>query len=345
MAKAKKIEGLDCKAGAHLGVRRVLLVRLGEMCGFREAALDWSDPEGVHDMRVASRRLRSALRDFMPHLQRRGRFDEARDELKRLADALGEVRDDDVALIELEKLKGDAPAEAVAGLELLVGEREARREKSRASLSEAITEEAVESFRELFQSAIKEATHKKRRRRKKGSEDDEAEGASDSPDGEDGTSFRAAGRAIILKSWGELAELSGSLYRPRKTKRLHKMRIAAKRLRYALELFAPCWGGATKAFAEEVAELQGALGELHDCDAWIKEFGARLSAKGGADEKSKGAGKAVRKSRAQLKEAGVWLLGHFAEARACHYRRALTLWHEWEQSDFAARLAACVEAD
>ncbi|HEU4595360.1 MAG TPA: CHAD domain-containing protein, partial [Pyrinomonadaceae bacterium] len=84
MAKAKKIEGLDCGADAGSGVRQVLLTRLGEMCEFREAALDWSDPEGVHDMRVASRRLRSALRDFMPHLQRRGRFDEARDELRRL---------------------------------------------------------------------------------------------------------------------------------------------------------------------------------------------------------------------------------------------------------------------
>ncbi len=338
MAKAKKIEGLDCGADARSGVRLVLLTRLGEMCGFRAAALDWSDPEGVHDMRVASRRLRSALRDFLPHLNRRGRFEEARGELRRLADALGEVRDEDVALIELEKLKDEAPPEALAGLERLMGERAARREGSRSSLSEAITEEALEAFHELFRDAVVAATLKRRRRKKKKSEDGGA-----SPEDEGGVSFRAAGRAVILKAWDELRELSPSLYRPRKTTRLHEMRIAAKRLRYALELFAPCWDGATKAFAEEVAELQGALGDLHDCDEWIEEWGVRLSEKGDAAEKGDEPGEDG--ARAQARAAGVWLLGHFAEARARHYRRALALWHEWEQGDFAARLAACLEAD
>jgi CHAD domain-containing protein len=287
-------------------------------------------------MRVASRRLRSAVRDFLPHLNRRGRFEEARGELKRLADALGEVRDEDVALIELEKLKDEAPPSALAGLRRLVAEREARREESRSALSEAITEEALEEFRRLFEQAVEAATRKRRRKKK-------SEGGDAGSDDEGGPSFRAAGRVVILKSWDELAELSGSLYRPRKTKRLHEMRIAAKRLRYALELFAPCWNGAPKAFAEEVAELQGALGELHDCDEWIEEWGARLSAKGDAGAKGDEPGE--DETRAQARDAGVWLLGHFAEARARHYRSALALWREWEQGDFAARLAACIEAD
>lgn len=338
MAKAKKIEGLDCGADARGGVRLVLLTRLGEMCGFREAALDWRDPEGVHDMRVASRRLRSALRDFMPHLNRRGRFDEARGELKRLADALGEVRDEDVAIIELEKLRAEAPPEALAGLESFVEERAARREGARARLAEAITEESLGAFNRLFGEAVEAATRKKRRRKKAG--EGEAADAGD----EGATSFREAGRLVILKSWDELAELSRGLYRPRKTKRLHEMRIAAKRLRYALELFAPCWDGATKPFAEEVAELQGALGELHDCDVWIEECGARLAEKSAAGVKAGAAHEAAEEgSPARHRAAGVWLIGHFAEARAVHYRQALTLWHEWERGDFAARLSACVE--
>lgn len=340
MAKAKKIEGLDCGADAREGLRLVLLTRLGEMCEFREAALDWGDPEGVHDMRVASRRLRSALRDFLPHLNRRGRFEEARAGLKRLADALGEVRDEDVAIIELEKLKDDAPPEALAGLERLADARAERREEQRTRLAAAITEEALESFRELFQSAVEGATRKRRRRKKKA--DGDAAGAHD----EGAESFRDAGRAVIKKSWGELEVLSGSLYKPLKTKRLHKMRIAAKRLRYALELFAPCWGGATKAFAEEVAELQGALGELHDCDTWIKECGARLAEEDDAGGKDKSSGEAEgADSRARSRASGVWLLGHFVEARSVHYRRALTLWHEWGQNDFAARLSARLEED
>lgn len=337
MAKAKKIEGLDCGADARPGVRLVLLTRLEEMCGFREAALDWSDPEGVHDMRVASRRLRSALRDFLPHLNRRGRFQEARDELRRLADALGEVRDEDVAIMELEKLGDEAPPEARAGLESFTGERAARREEARERLASAITEEEVEEFRQLFGEAVEAATRKGRRRKKKAGDEGDAGG----PEDEGAASFRAAGRAVILKSWDELEALSGSLYRPHKPRRLHDMRIAAKRLRYALELFAPCWGGETKAFAEEVAEMQGALGELHDCDVWIKECGVRLAERVPADVKGDG----EDGSRARLRTAGVWLLGHFAASRSGHYGRALALWHEWERGDFAARLAACLEAD
>src|SRR3712207_5223848 len=98
MAKAREIEGLDCGGAAGDGVRLVLRTRLEEMCGWRAAALDWGDPEGVHDMRVASRRLRSALRDFSPYLRRR-QFRRARGDLKNLAAALGLVRDEDVAIM------------------------------------------------------------------------------------------------------------------------------------------------------------------------------------------------------------------------------------------------------
>ena len=38
------------------------------MCSLRNQALNWSDPEGVHDMRVSSRRLRGALHDFRDRL-------------------------------------------------------------------------------------------------------------------------------------------------------------------------------------------------------------------------------------------------------------------------------------
>ena len=338
MAKAKQIEGLDCDGEAGAGIRLVLLSWLDEMCGFREAALDWSDPEGVHDMRVASRRLRGALKDFAPYLPRRGRFAEAREEVKRLARALGEVRDEDVAIGELEKLKGDAPAEATAGLERLLSERGWGRGGARERLSRALGEETLEALRESFGGAVEAATRRKRRRKKGTS------GAGGEADAEKdrGPSFREAGRGVIEQSWQELEKLSGSLYRPLKPRRLHRMRIAAKRLRYALELFAPCWDGATKAFAEEVSELQGALGDLHDCDEWIAECGARLSAESSA---TGGAEEGEREAHAERRAAGAWLLGHFAEERARHYRRALVWWHAWEQGDFAARLAACLAVD
>ena len=91
MAKAKEIFGLDCGAEARAGIRLVLLSRLEEMSAFRAAAIDQGSIEGVHDMRVASRRLRSALGDFLPYLRKRKLLG-SKDDLKRVADALGRVR-------------------------------------------------------------------------------------------------------------------------------------------------------------------------------------------------------------------------------------------------------------
>ena len=70
MAKAKRIS-LKCNAPASAGIKLALVTRFEELQGWRKAALDWSDPEGVHSMRVASRRLRGALRDFAPFLRKR----------------------------------------------------------------------------------------------------------------------------------------------------------------------------------------------------------------------------------------------------------------------------------
>jgi CHAD domain-containing protein len=49
----------------------------------------------------------------------------------------------------------------------------------------------------------------------------------------------------------------------------HDLRIAAKRLRYVLEIFAPCLGGEAKAARDAVKRLQSVLGDLHDCDLML----------------------------------------------------------------------------
>ena len=98
MAKAKRVKGLNCKSLASAGIKQVLVTRLNELCSFQQAALDWTDTEGVHSMRVASRRLRSALRDFMPYLHKR-RLGSVLKSLRDIADALGEVRDQDARVV------------------------------------------------------------------------------------------------------------------------------------------------------------------------------------------------------------------------------------------------------
>ena len=125
MAKAKRVKGINCNSVASIGMKLVLVTRFEELYGFQATALDWSDPEGVHSMRVASRRLRSALRDFLPYLRKRG-LNSVQKRLRNIADALGEVRDHDVAMMALEELDKKAPANVSTTLKQFIETRKAR---------------------------------------------------------------------------------------------------------------------------------------------------------------------------------------------------------------------------
>ncbi|MDQ3917117.1 MAG: CHAD domain-containing protein, partial [Acidobacteriota bacterium] len=154
-----------------------------------------------------------------------------------------------------------------------------------------------------------------------------------------GPSFEELGRQIIERSWDELRARGPDIYRPLKSRRLHKLRIASKRLRYALELFAACRGEALRELAHELARFQTALGELHDCDGWVEECGQYLEGRRREDEsRREDAG-----ASASRREAAFWLLGHFSTKRAEHYVEALEIWRAWERDDFGSRLAERLE--
>ena len=70
----------------------------------RSGVLDVDDIERVHDMRVATRRLRAALEIFGPCFPRQ-ELKAALRQVKELADALGERRDRDVAIATLEDIR------------------------------------------------------------------------------------------------------------------------------------------------------------------------------------------------------------------------------------------------
>src|SRR5262249_53598408 len=60
---------------------------------------------------------------------------------------------------------------------------------------------------------------------------------------------------------------------PAKVTELHDMRIAAKRLRYVLEVTGHCFGKVGEEAETIAKELQGMLGEIHDCDVLIPRVG------------------------------------------------------------------------
>jgi len=328
MAKPNQIAGIDCDASGAAGIRLVLMFRLDEMCALRNDALDSGDSEGVHDMRVASRRLRSALRDFMPYLSKR-HLTSSLHEIKIVADALGRVRDQDVAVLALEKLAQKAPPLVVAGINRFAELRRQKREAARAALLRTLDPNTLAALRSSFANSLEAAIAPKGRKKSK----QEARNATQ-------VTYRDVARMTILNRLEDLEKLSDSLYHPLTIKPLHRMRIAAKRLRYAIELFEPCWGQQATMFAKKVAGLQSSLGELHDCDLWIDNFGSDLS----EAEKQTGTSGAepVEDDHAA---ASIWLLGHFVRLRTKHFRNALARWYEWETRDFSAHLRNTLVAE
>jgi hypothetical protein len=73
-------------------------------------------------------------------------------------------------------------------------------------------------------------------------------------------------RRVILVRLDELHGFIPAALDPANVTELHDMRIAAKRLRYLLELSEPLFGADTKKAAKVVKSLQDLLGEIHDCD-------------------------------------------------------------------------------
>src|SRR3954466_4072874 len=118
MAKAREVD-LDPFAPLGEAARRVIAVRGGELFEHEHDVLDTSDIERVHDMRVATRRLRAALEVFSEALPRDELKPVLRD-VKGLADALGERRDPDVHLEEFTKLRGAVGEADRPGVDLLL---------------------------------------------------------------------------------------------------------------------------------------------------------------------------------------------------------------------------------
>ncbi len=156
MAKAKPIRGLTPDTRFRDAAAAAVSVRATEVFDFDDAALDLSDIEGVHDMRVATRRLRAALEVFAPCFPRKPHAT-ALKEVKELADRLGERRDPDVAIEELEALaKRFKPADrpGVGGLvEELRAEQAAANETVAQALALVRERRLPERLQELAEAA------------------------------------------------------------------------------------------------------------------------------------------------------------------------------------------------
>jgi CHAD domain-containing protein len=156
MAKARPIEGLRAEQPYAAAAAKVVAVRARELADQSRNVLDIDDIERVHDMRVASRRLRASLEIFEPCFPG-AEYEEALSEVKAVADALGERRDADVTIAALEQFTENLAAPDRRGVASLVAQVRAEQAEANdrleafvqplrlAALSERLSELVVEA--------------------------------------------------------------------------------------------------------------------------------------------------------------------------------------------------------
>ena len=145
MAKARDIPGISLDASFREAAASAVEVRAEEVFSFRDRALDTNDIEGVHDMRVATRRLRAVMEIFAVCFPT-GQHRRALKEVKNLADVLGERRDPDVMIDGLEGIArklGSADRSGIRHLEETLREEQAGANERLSALLDRIERERL----------------------------------------------------------------------------------------------------------------------------------------------------------------------------------------------------------
>ena len=147
MAKARPIPGFADSASFREAAARAVEVRAEEVFEHADHVLDVADIERVHDMRVATRRLRAALEIFAVCFAK-SEHRRVLKEVKALADALGERRDPDVAIDGFARVRDALPQGDRSGINHLIDELRAQQAGANESLAAAIERIRAEGLHE-----------------------------------------------------------------------------------------------------------------------------------------------------------------------------------------------------
>jgi CHAD domain-containing protein len=153
VAKAKPIPDLSAEQSYAAAAARIVSVRAAELTEHAQGVLDTGDIERVHDMRVATRRLRAALEIFEPCFPANA-YREALGEVKRLADALGERRDRDVAIATLHGFNDQMPAPDRRGIGLLIEHLRGEQEQANRELAPLVERPHLNTLRQSLDELV-----------------------------------------------------------------------------------------------------------------------------------------------------------------------------------------------
>ena len=156
MAKAEPIPGLEPDVLFRQAAGNAVEVRTNELFAHSEGVLDTGDIERVHDMRVASRRLRAVMEIFAACFPRREHRQALR-EVKALADALGQRRDPDVQIALLERIADGLTSEDRPGIESLESELREHQDGGNEDLERMLAQIEADALRERLLALAAEA--------------------------------------------------------------------------------------------------------------------------------------------------------------------------------------------
>ncbi|MFW5732500.1 MAG: CHAD domain-containing protein [Planctomycetota bacterium] len=225
---------------------------------------DPPSPKPVHKARVATRRLKAALamlgEAFDPDDVHR--WDE---ELKVLRKRLGPARDCDVQIRFLRTTRKKASRRDRPGVELLLEESRKQRRRQQPKVAKAA--------RALQKSGVLDEMKRRMKRVQEAFDDD-------GPLLTETVFLRC--RDAILHRLDALTDKAYVLEDADDHHGHHQMRIAAKHLRYTLEIARGGLGDVVAPMQEAAEQVQDILGDIHDCDVWVDHLQELLSGDGTA---------------------------------------------------------------
>jgi len=236
-------------------VRTAIATSVDRLIRYDPAARLGADPEGVHQARVATRRLRSDLRTFRSVLDEQWATSLS-DELRWLGEVFGAVRDADVLLERLDAKVVELPEIDRVPAKRLLDRLRNDHEQGRGRMLLALRSDRYDALL------------------------DRAVAAADRPRfllRVDDTDDVDALRQLARRPWKHLARDVDALSDNPSDLALHGVRIRAKRARYAAEAVAPAFGKPARSFARAVTRLQDVLGEHQDAiiaAEWLRRAAA-----------------------------------------------------------------------
>lgn len=235
---------MDANRFALTMVRREVLA----MVALEPATRLGEDPEALHDLRVAARRLETYLRVFRAHLP--AAVVNCRRPLRDMRQTLGRARDVEVQLAELEKFSGELPEAERPSLEPLRQHLELVRREARAAMLETLDADDTQDLFRRLETGVTEP----------------APGSSVAPDTSAMRTISATQllATLVPEAFRRVRKGAAQLSLESPSEEFHATRTRVKRLRHVVDCARPLLGGSVKEYRRALQRLQDVLGSLQD---------------------------------------------------------------------------------